>query len=208
MPNIAIITSSGLFREGICKILQRRLTQYKFTVYSPEDYQLLTNLSHRPDLLIIDVQINMDIIKLIDYYTNQIDFQIAVWIANPDEDMLKELFRQGLNGYFYEDMSEHELVFAIKEILNGENYIHPKAAQILLNIYQKKPRQTDNTLTKREWDVLDLMVKGKNNRTISENLAISEKTVKNHVSAILRKLNVSDRLNAVLYALRMKWFVL
>lgn len=211
MSKIGIVSDSGLFQEGVIKALQNKLTDYEIVAYCPSQYQTIHNKSALPDLLIIEANDNLDF-KLFDHiYKNQ-KLKVSALIHNIDNELLRELFKLELQGYFSNEMSINELTLAIKNILNGKHYIHPDLSYILLNDYRKSPYQGANQpvgiLTEREWDVLQLIVKGNNNSSISELLSISEKTVKSHVSSILNKLQVPDRLNAVLYAIKMKWFVL
>lgn len=131
-----------------------------------------------------------------------------------------ETIRSGASGYLLKDLKMASLIEAIRVIAHGGVYIHPIMMGRLVNELRRlsrmegamyyhyaslPPLSWQEVLTYREMEVLRLMSQGKNNRAISEHLYISEKTVKNHVSNILYKLNVQDRTQAVLLALKYGW---
>lgn len=163
------------------------------------------------DLVIIDLSSKIDIYETIDYYLKK-NVRIAIWTTELEKPILRNLFRYGLNGYFYNGMELSELVFAIKSMLNDQQYIHPKLSTILLNDYvrltNKEPVRPKGVLTEQEWKVLEELGKGLNNGSIAKELYISTRTVNNHVSSILKKLHVSDRTNAVILAVKNNWITL
>jgi len=118
---------------------------------------------------------------------------------------LIETLNLGANGYMLKDSDSSSLVSAIVNVYNGGTYIHPSlAGELLKEINKKKDRKKVKSgiesLTRREYEVLLLIAEGLSNKDISEKLVISEKTVKNHVSSVLRKLDLSDRTQAAIYA--------
>lgn len=124
--------------------------------------------------------------------------------------LLIKTFKMRLNGYFYNGMESQELTNAIDHIINSQTFIHPSLSNVLLEDYttNKKtivPSKPVGLLTRREWKVMELMTKGFRNEQIGNSLYISDKTVKNHVSSILKKFQVVDRTNAVLLALKKRW---
>jgi two-component system response regulator DegU len=141
-------------------------------------------------------------------------------ISDGDDPCAIEAIRSGATGYLLKNMGIGSIVEAVKVIARGGVYIHPIAMVRLLGEFRRLSRMEgamhhlhtesravpwQEVLTAREMEVLRLMSQGKNNRAISEHLYISEKTVKNHVSNILYKLNVQDRTQAVLAAIRYGW---
>ena len=108
----------------------------------------------------------------------------------------------GAAGYLLKDVEPRELVAAIQQAYEGEIPLDPQAARVLINSWREgghsTPAQTDSSLlTRRETEVLQLLGHGKSNRTIAQELNISEKTVKFHVSSILNKFGVQNRMQAV-----------
>jgi len=113
-----------------------------------------------------------------------------------DDEKLFPAVRAGAAGYLLKDVQPHELVAAIRTVHAGGALLHPKVASRLLE------EMTSDPLTPREREVLSLIGRGMANKVIARELALSEKTVKAHVSSILAKLGVTDRTQAALYAVR------
>ena len=100
-------------------------------------------------------------------------------------------------------MAGSELVDTIHRVMNGEVVIYPRVANRLVReLRQSENRKSEIRLTKRERDVLSLLVKGNTNKEMAEVMFISEKTVKNHLTSIFRKLGVKDRTHAAIFALK------
>ncbi len=102
------------------------------------------------------------------------------------------------------DTAPHELLQAIRQVHKGEVSLHPIIARKVINELNRPPTLplTTEPLTPRELEVLTLVAQGLSNQDIAEKLAISERTVRTHVSNILNKLHLASRLQATLYALQ------
>jgi NarL family two-component system response regulator LiaR len=111
-----------------------------------------------------------------------------------------EAMRAGALGYLLKDTQAEELQLAIKAAAAGQVQLSPQVAARLMGEGQT-PNNPEN-LTERETDVLRLLAQGRSNKEIALELNISEKTVKTHVSSILRKLYLPSRTQAALYAVR------
>lgn len=107
--------------------------------------------------------------------------------------------RAGAAGYVYKDVDPPALAAAIRAVHAGHVLLHPDVVAQLSN---HDPRGATESLTERESEVLAELARGRSNREISRLFGVSEKTVKTHVSAILRKLAVQDRTQAALHAIR------
>lgn len=160
-----------------------------------------------PDLVLMDLDMPvMDGIEA----TKQIkavlpEMKIMILTSFSDQDHVIPAIEAGASGYQLKDIEPDELVRSIKRMLEGENQLHPKATTHLLNQLTNKNRdvkQPIDELTKRELDVLLEIAKGKSNKEIASALYITEKTVKTHVSNVLSKLNLQDRTQAALFAVR------
>ena len=114
----------------------------------------------------------------------------------------------GAHGYVMKDAKADHIIDAIRSVYSGGTYIQANMASDLLYAIDKpsykavKKSFTQNDLTPREIEVLLLIADGFNNRDIADKLYISEKTVKNHVSSIFKKLDVADRTQAAIYVFR------
>ena len=110
----------------------------------------------------------------------------------------------GINGYVLKDSESAELKKAIFTIADGETYIQPSLIPALNSkmIQKNEDELKIDALTKREMEVLKEMAVGKFNRDIAKEMKISERTVKNHISSIFKKLEVTDRTQAAVFAIR------
>lgn len=210
MCNITIIKEKDLVRDIIVEKLEENLPEHSWTALDSNQFQKKENLI-QSDLVIIDLNTNINIQAAIDNFIEQ-NIRVAIWASDLDDNLLRELFRYGLHGYFYNGMELSELIFATKSMLNDQQYIHPKLSTVLLDDYVKltrnKPIRPAGILTEQEWKVLEELGKGLNNCSIAKELYISTRTVNNHVSSILKKLHVSDRTNAVIKAIKNNWITL
>ncbi|NQD67847.1 response regulator transcription factor [Bacillus haikouensis] len=129
--------------------------------------------------------------------------QILMLTSFSDQNHVIPAIEAGAAGYQLKDIEPDELVNSIRKLLSGENSLHPKATNHLLTrITKQDPPHKIHALTKRERDVLAELTKGKSNKEIASSLYITEKTVKTHISNIFSKLEVSDRTQAALYAVK------
>jgi NarL family two-component system response regulator LiaR len=160
----------------------------------------------RPDVILMDlVMPGMDGLEAIGrLQAHQPHIRILVLTSFSGDDKVFPAIRAGVQGYLLKDSGPEELVQAIHQVHRGESWLHPAIARKLLREFcQPSDHEPDRTpLTKRETEVLKLVAMGQSNRDISEELTISEATVRTHVSNILTKLNLSSRTQATLYALR------
>lgn len=209
MKKIAIVKGCSTFHEELVKVFQEDLPEHTVTSYHAKQLFFLYNNNHVPDLLIMEQYIEKDIQNILDY-TSRYNTKIAVCTSSIEKMYLTKLFKMGFDGYLYKEMDVSEISFAINSMLNEKLYIHPRLSSFVINEYikmtDKKRNRPVDLLTKREWDVLEQIVKGNNNKEIGENLFISPRTVKNHITSILKKLDVPDRTNAALLALKQNWF--
>ncbi|MFD2656650.1 LuxR C-terminal-related transcriptional regulator [Gracilibacillus thailandensis] len=204
---IAIVKEASIYREGLVGVLSNEFKTYDIIAVEPQQQGKLRD--YIIDLLIIDIDTDIDTISLINTYMKN-NKKIIVWTEDNDHPDLTELFKMDLNGYFFNGMEKQELVHAIEKIISGQNYIHEELTQVLLGdyreIHSRKDKRPVGVFTNREWEVMELLTQGYSNNRISSTLYITDKTVKNHISSILRKLEVPDRTNAVITALKNQWF--
>ncbi|CQR46012.1 Transcriptional regulatory protein DegU [Paraliobacillus sp. PM-2] len=203
--NIVFIKKSSLLREGIVELLKRKWHNEKVYACDGTDIEKYESIC---EVAIIDLDLDSPDFKWIQYFY-QLGKKVIVWVSDEKSQQLAHVFKLGLDGYFYKDMEERELLDALYLIESGEKYLHPVLSASLLEEYvrvnNKQPKRPVDILSNREWEVLQLLSKGYNNLDIAANLYLSDKTVKNYISSILKKLNVPDRTNAVLKAIKEEW---
>lgn len=170
-----------------------------------KETKLRYNNNQQPNLLMLDLASNVNLYKTVQSLLKQ-NTIVAVWISNHDLKLLPDLFALGIHGYFHKDMKPSELLYAVKSILKGKCYIHPQFIPILLKEHKYTDVRPKGFLTKREWDVLELIVKGYSNNAIATQLNIATKTAKSHILSLFRKLKVDNRTNAAVTAIKNNWF--
>src|SRR5690625_295277 len=217
--NIVLIDYHQLFREGMKRVIQSEET-FEILV-SSDDYSVVTQLlnTHSIDVLLIDIKI---FIKHIEHIKQSIidaspSIKVIVMSTEGEENYVTEAVRIGVHGYLLKEMDIFSFIGAIKSVVKGTSYIHPIITHDLVEEYRKLSLDEDHLeeeslvqwplhlYTKRECEVLQLLANGHSNRSIAETLDISEKTVKNHVSSLFKKMNVNDRTQAVVTAIRNHW---
>lgn len=206
---IAIVKEPSIFLEGILSVMEVEFPNYDVVTTTPGNIEALD--AYIIDLVIFDIDSKENLMPSIQRYLDK-NKKVIVWTENMHHPDMAELFSMDLHGYFYNGMEREDLVHAIKRIIAGHPFVNETLAGVLLGTYREKtskePQRPVGIFTNREWQVMELLAEGYSNQRISETLYITDKTVKNHISSILRKLNVPDRTNAVLYALKNRWFVI
>jgi NarL family two-component system response regulator LiaR len=130
--------------------------------------------------------------------------RVLVLTSFADDERIFAAIRAGAAGYLMKDVSPQDLAKAVRMVHAGEPILHPSIARRLMDEVGR-PADTmppGEHLTERELDVIRLIAKGRSNKEIAQDLVLSEKTVKTHVSNILQKLHLADRTQAALYAVR------
>lgn len=213
MGDVAIVKEPSLILDHLISILEKQVTR-TINLYEPENFQKIYVHRSLPKMIFIDIDHDSfeELYELITFCVNK-NVKVIVWLTETiDSRRLAKLFKLGLSGYFYPEMEKEEIIFALRRIVNKESYIHPFLSSALLKEYLRitnvEERRPDGLLTKREWEVLELIAQGQTTKHISEKLYISTKTVTNHTASILRKLRVKDRTNAALLAVKNRWIVL
>lgn len=142
------------------------------------------------------------------------DVGIIILTIHDDEQYLYELVRAGAKGYLVKDSEPQRVVDAIHQVHSGGSYLPPDLMEKVLGEFRRlrdggpgpslrdRPKVGAEALTARELEILQHIVEGHSNAEIAQSLFISEKTVKNHITNILRKLDLSDRTQAAVFALR------
>ncbi|MED5051737.1 response regulator transcription factor [Anoxybacillus rupiensis] len=218
---IVIIDDHQLFREGVKRILEFE-GQFEVVAEGADGSDALELVQkHQPDIVIMDINMpNTNGVEatrqLVETYP---DTKVVVLSIHDDENYVMHALKTGATGYLLKDMDADTLIEAVKVVAEGGSYLHPRVTHNLIQEYRRLAAGTSqkvektsrevclplHLLTRRECEVLQLLADGKSNRGIGEALFISEKTVKNHVSNILQKLNVNDRTQAVVVAIKNGW---
>ncbi|MHB0798786.1 response regulator transcription factor [Bacillus thuringiensis] len=192
-----------------------------FFLSTQEDLELVGEANNGKEALVKVGETNPDVI-LMDLYMPEMDgveatahikkeypnVKVIVLTSFSDQAHVLPALRAGASGYILKDVEPDQLVEAIRSAYKGNIQLHPDIANALLSQTlpveekEEEPSIQVDVLTARENEVLQLLAKGMSNKEIASVLVITEKTVKAHVSSILSKLNLSDRTQAALYAVK------
>jgi two-component system, NarL family, response regulator LiaR len=160
-----------------------------------------------PDVILLDLKMPfLDGIEVItEIKDRKLDSRVLILTSFADDDHVLPAIRAGALGYLLKDSSPQDLIAAIHHVYRGESSLTPSVALKLVHEV-RQPAQSEGSavgaLTGREVDVLERIAQGLTNQEIAEELDIGERTVRNHVGHILDKLQVANRTQAAVYALR------
>ncbi|GAF64956.1 putative response regulator [Bacillus sp. TS-2] len=223
---IVLIDDHQLFREGVKRILAME-SDFEIVADGEDGSQAIELVEeYNPDVILMDI--NMPNVNGVEATKDLVekfpDVKVLILSIHDDESYVTHVLKTGAAGYLLKEMDADALIEAVKVVASGGAYIHPKVTHNLIKEYRRLATEDDeheesigyreveyrkplHILTRRECEVLQLMTDGQSNRAIGETLFISEKTVKNHVSNILQKMNVNDRTQAVVEAIKSGYVV-
>ncbi|MDD2968440.1 MAG: response regulator transcription factor [Lachnospiraceae bacterium] len=204
--NIVIADDHAMMREGIKKLLEYDGT-IKVVAEAADGSECLSILEKiHPDILLLDINMpvknGIEVLQEIRQKDNEL--KVLILTVHNEVEYLVKAVDIGVNGYILKDSESSELKKAIFAIISGENFIQPDLIPLLNARLIKRDHDLEkiDALTKREREVLIQVAKGMFNKEIADSLLISERTVKNHMSSIFRKIDVSDRTQAAVFAIR------
>lgn len=203
---VVLIDDHTLFRAGLAGLLEQRGIQVLSSVSSgSEGIDAARELS--PDVILLDIRMpdesGLEILSRM--RTAGIQTPVIMVTTSRDEADIMAALRCGAQGYLLKDMEPEDLIAALYAIMQGEAVIAPELAPVLARIVQgnsvKRPKRDRlDDLTPREREILHHLAEGQSNKAIARDLGISDGTVKLHVKSVLRKLNVSSRVEAAVIA--------
>lgn len=204
---VLIVDDHSLMRQGLKQILELESDIKVIGQASNGEDAIHMTLECKPDVVLLDI--NMPLINGIETLRRLkdigVDSKVVMLTIHDDREYLYETLNIGADGYVLKDADSETLIKAIRDVYRGKSFIQPSLAIYLAKEYKTAKKDSDKStvkdvLTRREYEVLTLVAEGLNNKEIAERLYISEKTVKNHVSNIFKKINVNDRIQAAIYA--------
>jgi NarL family two-component system response regulator LiaR len=203
---VLLVDDQAIVRKGICALLAEVGTIVVVGEASNGQEAVLQAQMLDPDVIVMDLAMQvMDGIEAIREITaRQPGARILVLTSFAGDDKVFPAIKAGALGYLLKDSEPADLVRAIEQVSRGEPSLHPTIAiQVLRELRSPtQPTPSPDALTAREVEVLRLVAKGLTNREIGGQLTTTEATIKTHVSNILSKLHLANRVQATLYALQ------
>jgi DNA-binding NarL/FixJ family response regulator len=206
---VMLVDDHEVVLEGLIRILEKQGGIQIVSVAGSAEEALEKLERFPPDVIVVDIQLpgmnGIELIKRIKKSHPEIE-AITLTVFD-DEQFARQAIKAGAIGYVIKDAAKDELVKAVRSAAKGETLISTSVARKLIDemtepaAKKKKKAEGFEGLSQREVDVIKLMAKGHNNRQIADLLYISEHTVKVHIRNIFRKIDVTDRTNAVLWAI-------
>ncbi|MDI6812397.1 MAG: response regulator transcription factor [Desulfitobacteriaceae bacterium] len=207
MISIVIADDHPLLREGLRRILEFETDMS--VIQEVGDGQGAINVARNQafDVLLMDLNMpgvnGLEACRVIRREWPQIG--ILVLTVDDSDEKIFEVLQLGVAGYLLKDVEPKTLVESIRKVHAGESILSPiVTGKLLGQLSHSSPARETYGLSERELEIVAYVVKGASNREVGQALFISEKTVKNHLSSIFRKLNVEDRTQAALKAVKLK----
>lgn len=205
---VLLVDDHAVVRKGLCALFEREPGIE--VVGEAENGERAVQIGERlrPDVVLMDLE--MPGIGGIEA-TRQLsaahpDTKIVILTSHAAEEDVFPALKAGAVGYLLKHSAPDDVIGAIRRAHAGETVLHPTIARMVLQEIQRPPRpsqsRTAEPLSARELEVLRLLARGMSNQEIADSLVVGEPTVRSHVSAILRKLQLASRTQAALYALR------
>ena len=215
MSKVFIIDGQPLFRQGIQTSLSN-LADMEVCGEAEVDEQVLSSIeASPPDVILLDIVVpSLDGLRLCRTLKKHLPgTSVIVITPQPDDEQILEAIKAHASAYLSRTVTIEELAQTIRRCSQGEHPINeslvgrPKLAEQVLQQFYELSREKEaasfiSPLTPRETEILDYMAKGYLNKQIADVLNVSEQTIKNHITSILRKLNANARTQAVIVAIK------
>lgn len=203
---VMIADDHSLIREGIKQLLEFDGT-IEIIAEASNGVECLDKLQNTiPDVLLLDINmpVKNGLEVLEEIKKEQYEVKVIILTVHNELEYLLRAVDIGVDGYIMKDSESAELKRAINAVQSGENYIQASLIPALNNRLANRDIDKDkiDSLTSRELEVLIQIANGMINKEIATSLNISERTVKNHISNIFKKIDVSDRTQAAVFAIK------
>ena len=203
---IMIVDDHEVVRLGLISLLEQN-SQYEIIAQSDNAIDAIKKVeTYKPDIVLMDIRLTgMSGIEACEQINKKYpDTKVIMLTSYAEDEMLFSAIKAGASGYVLKQINAKDLINSIESVARGEASLDPAVTQRVFQEVRKAVREEEasafSSLSQQERMVLKLVSEGKTNRDIAQNLFLGEGTVRNYVSSILSKLNVSNRAEAAAYA--------
>lgn len=203
---VLLIDDHALFRVGLQELLERR--GIEVIMAGDGRRGVIKAVKEKPDVVLLDLRMpdisGLEVLR--ELKTKSFDRPIVILTTSEEDRDVAESLRSGASGYLLKDMDPDELVVVLSDIVKGQTVVAPRLTRLLADLVKQGSSEAElkptpfESLTARELEILCHLAEGQSNKVIARHLDISDGTVKLHVKAILRKLNVHSRVEAAVMA--------
>lgn len=206
MINVMLLDDHKIFRESL-KLLLETTKNFKVVFDASDEAGFIKGLRYNDvDVILLDITMpGRDGFYYLDFIRKKnVNVKVIMLTMHSEVEYLVKATEMNVDGYLLKSVGSEELFRAIYDVYNGEEYIQPDLIPYLNNylINIDSDKEKIKLLTARELELLAMIASGKKNIEIATSMNISERTVKNHLSHIFDKLEVSDRTQAAVFALK------
>jgi DNA-binding NarL/FixJ family response regulator len=216
---IMIVDDHPLFREGLRRVLEEEEDLQVEAEVADGEQAIVLAREIQPDVVLLDINLpSMNGLQVTREIASSLpDTAVINLTAYHDEEQIIRAIKAGARAYYPKEVMPDKLIFAVKQVTQGQYVIDDKlldVSEIDAWLIEESARLAPPgfpgdtgivPLSAREMEILRHVARGSSNKEIAHTLRISQQTVKNHISSILRKLDVSDRTEAAMYAVRHGW---
>jgi len=205
---VVLVDDQALIRAGFKMILETEEDIEVVGEASDGEQAISMTRSARPDVVLMDVQMpTMDGLEATGHIVRDtnIPSRIVILTTFERDDYVFEALRAGASGFLLKNAPSEELVHAVRVVAAGDALLAPSVTRKVIEGFIRRPAHRSNEvelrrLTERETEILQLLATGKSNSELAAHLFVGEGTIKTHVSSVLTKLGIRDRMQAVIFA--------
>lgn len=204
--SLMIVDDHTLIRQGL-KAIVENTKKIKVIAEAHNGVEALELVHiYRPDIILLDIMMpDMNGLETLRKLKDLgVKSKVIILSSYSNKSYIVDAIKMGADGYLIKNCTSENLIRAITNVSVGSSYLHPSLAQVLRETVRENGKDTEidklERLSRREYEILHLIAQGNTNLEIGQELFISEKTVKNHITSIYKKIEVEDRVQAVIFA--------
>jgi DNA-binding NarL/FixJ family response regulator len=201
---VIVADDHTLVRAGFCSLV-RNIPGVEVVAEAEDGHEALDLIDqHRPDIVLMDITMprlnGLDVAaRVVESYPH---VRVIILSMHPDEEYVLRALRTGVAGYLIKDAGTEELEMAIQSVAQGKTFLSPSISEKVAQYVRRVGDGSEELLTSRQREVLQLIAEGLTNREIAESLGISVKTVESHRTHLMNRLEIHDVAGLVRYAIR------